>query len=167
MADKYKEAAAKPKAPAPLPNWTNGEYPMERAFFGHGEAPLGAESSQETARAAAMKMLKMELALLTRGIKIDHEEQVAEIISRYSPEEFNKHVAGAVEDALAKAEVRSTHESDSRKRLYVLYTLPVDAFFDALYARQDLPQEQKSRVRDYRETFVDAAMLNLSRMEEE
>ena len=165
MPDKVKDASDNPKPTTPLPSWAKGEYPSERAFFGHGEGPLS--GGEEAARAQAVKTLKLELALLTRGIKIDHEEQVAEVISRYPPSEFNAHVDAVVDVAVEKAEVRERHTSDSRGKLYVLYTLSIEAFYDALYAREGLPEEQNTRVRNYSDTFTDAAMLNLSRMEEE
>ena len=43
-----------------------------------------------------MSWLKKELGLLANNIKADHEEQVAEIISRYPPEKLNKFVDDAV-----------------------------------------------------------------------
>ncbi len=169
MPAKVKKEMSKPKV-AELPAWTNGEYAMERAFFGHGEAVMQGDeaAAMETARQAAMKNMALELDLLKRVIKSDHEEQVAEIISRYSPEELNGHVDAAASAAIQEAKMIDKVVDNGRQpnRLFVLYKLPVETFYEKLYAIEALPDEQKTRVKNYHQDFTDFAMKSLSRMEE-
>lgn len=157
-----------PKAPAATaPDWTQGEFPAERAFFGTAYAPVS--GSEADARTAATKKatenLTAEIALLVVALKTDHEEQVAEIVTRYSPEEFNGHVDGSVATALEKVKVTTTFTDKSRTppRLHVLVRLELDDVFAEIYARDGLPDEQKNRIKDYEHVFRDGVMANLSR----
>ncbi len=164
MPDKTKEAIENP-TPVQLPPWTQGAYPAEPSFFGYGEATT--QVGEDQAKAKALELIKLELGVLTRNIKGDHEEQVAEIISRYSSEDFDAHVDAVAAAVLEKAERVERFDDTSRSRLYVLYKLPFNTFYEALYARDGLPDEQKNRVKTYEGTFTDVTLKGLDRSSEE
>lgn len=152
---------------AAAPAWTRGEFPEGKLFWGTAHASI--EGSEADAKAAATKKaaknLQAEVALLVNHLNVDHEEQVAEIVTRYSLEEFSGHIDGSVATALEQTQVVETWVDKGRtpKRLYVLVSLNPDAIFAAIYAREGLPDEQKNRVKDYEDLFRDSAMSSLSR----
>ncbi len=151
----------------PRPAWTEGEFPEGRAFWGTGEARV--TGTEDEAKAAATKKatanLDAETALMITALQYDHEEQVAEIITRYPAEEFNGHIAGAFETSHGKIVVVDTYvdKSKSPHRVHVLVTLTLDDLFAAIYAREGLPDEQKKRIMDYEDVFRDGVMTKLSR----
>ncbi len=149
------EAAPPPAAP---PAWIEGDYPQEPLLFGRG-----AGNAPDHAREAAVPALQQELEILARILKKDHEEQVAEIITRYPPADFNARVDQAVQRVLTDAAPHATY-ADKQKvdAVFVLLAADPGALFDALEA-SDLPAEQKSRLRDYRATFINNALTNLGR----
>ena len=162
MPEKAKEAVKNPPV-QPAPEWTEGVFPVEDAFFGLGEAKMG---DKDGAKAKARTWLQKELGLLATNIKADHEEQVAEIISRYPPEKLNKFVDDAVTASVDKAEEVDRFEDAGRKRSFMLIKLPFDTFYETLLASPELPEEQKKRIRDTRNTLIDGTLQSLGRVEE-
>jgi len=157
--------AAKPAA-TPAPSWTKGEYPKEDAFFGSAATPITATEQEaiDAARDRAMPGIKAELALLNGFVERDHEEQVAEIITRYTTEEFNAIANAVAESCLSSAVVAETwiDESSSPRVLHVLFKLTPEDYYNALFASA-LPEEQKTRIRNYSTTFTSNVMNNLAR----
>jgi hypothetical protein len=151
----------------PLPVWTEGEFPAGKTFWGAGRANIsGTEDEAKTAAVkAATANLTAETALLAVALKADHEAQVAEIVTRYSTEEFDAHIDAALVAAQGKVAVVETYVDKTRspKRMHVLVTLSLDDTFAAIYAREGLPAEQKDRIKDYEHVFRDGVMANLSR----
>lgn len=167
MPDKVKEAAAAPRA-ASLPAWFNGEFPQEPSLFGYAEAPIAGGdkvAAMKKAEEISMAYLGKELALLVKLIKDDHEEQVAEIATRYSVSEFDAHLDAAAEAALEKVVLveEFVDEGHTPPRLLVFHKLPIDAVFEAIDARQELPEAQRSRIRNYAPDFTDAVLAGLAR----
>lgn len=151
---------------SPSPEWTRGEYPKEDAFFGHAMAPVQGTEQEAIAQARerAIGNIKAELAILNKFVKTDHEEQVAEIITRYPTEDFNRIADASMEKSLDAAAVAATwtDQSTSPPVLHVLFKLSADDYYDALFA-SELPDEQKTRVRNYGSTFTTNVMTNLGR----
>lgn len=157
--------AARP-APTPAPAWTEGAVPEQRAFYGVGSAPLGSQSQEaalEKARAEATEGLKAELQILAGLLKHDHSEQVAEIITRYPTDDFNQHVDAALDQLLQEAEALEVYQQQDPPRVYLLLRVSPEALGQKLQAREGLPEEQKARLNDYGNVFVDNAMTNLGR----
>lgn len=170
MPDKVKEAAAAPSA-KPLPAWFNGEFPQEPSLFGYAEAPIAAgdkAAAMKKAEEVSLAYLGKELSLLVKLIKADHEEQVAEIATRYPVSEFDAHIDAAAAAALEQVVLvdEFVDEGHTPPRLLVFHKLPIDAVFKAIDARQELPDAQRSRVRNYAPDFTDAVLAGLARSPE-
>jgi hypothetical protein len=151
-----------------VPAWTQGEFPVEEAFFGHGEAPIvngDVAAATEAARAKALENLRMEMQILSGTINRDHEEQVAEVISKYSIDDMAKNIKIAEDRGVDGAELVATFTDDGKTppRQHMLVKLPIEAYFAAVASLPELPDEQKKRVRDFRSTFVDNVLTNLAR----
>ena len=153
-------------APTPAPTWLGGDYPKRSSLFGHGAASLaeGEESALAQAKEKAIGNVKAEVAILNQLVKTDHEEQVAEIITRYTTEDFNAIADASAESVVSKLVVveEYTKKGDNGETLYVLFEIPIDDYFAELDASA-LPDEQKKRITDYRSTFTDNFLENMAR----
>jgi hypothetical protein len=154
-------------AAAPRPAWVDGEFEEGRVFW--GTAGVAITDGEANATAAAIKVatdnLGDEIQLLGTALAVDHEEQVAEVISRYPLEDFEAHMAGAKATAIEKVTVVDTFVDSVRQpnHAHALVTLSIDDFFAAVAAREELPREQKKRIEDYGHFFRDNVMSNLGR----
>ncbi len=150
-----------------VPAWVNGEMPQEQRFYGMGKGPKGDDTAaaMEKVEGKAREGLKAELNILVDIIKFDHSEQVAEIISRYPLEEFNAHIDACAASVVEQAKSSETFEEKKGDVvvLSVLLQLEPEDLYKAIEAREGLPDEQKGRIRDYKDTFTQNAMKNLSR----
>ena len=164
--DKVKPVAEKSPV-AERPGWVDGEFEGAKMFWGTGWAAIteGEDAARAAASESANENLAAELQLLVAALSTDHEEQIAEVISQYPLEEFNVHMAGAKAATVAGTEVMDTYIDRSRKptRLHVLVKVSPDAFFQAVEAQDGLPTEQKNRIKDYGNVFLDGVMENLGR----
>ena len=164
--DKVKPVAEKAPA-AERPGWVDGEFEATKMFWGTGWAAIteGEEAARTAAGDSANENLGAELQLLVAALSTDHEEQIAEVISQYPLEEFNAHMAEVKSATVAGTEIVDTYIDRSRQpnRLHVLVKVSPDAFFQAVEAREGLPAEQKNRIKDYGNVFLDGVMENLGR----
>ena len=159
------QPAAKPAAQAPA--WTEGEVPAEQAFYGVASAPLGEDKGKalEAARAKATEKLKQEFGILLRIVKHDHSEQVAEIVTRYPTDQFDAHADACAQEALGKVELVESFEDKAHNPplVHVLVKLTPEALFEAMDKREGLPDEQKARLRNYKNSYTKNVMINLGR----
>jgi hypothetical protein len=157
---------AAPQAAA-APEWIEGVKPAERAFYGVGSAAIGDDlaSARQIATTRARDNLAAELEILANILRIDHRNQVDEIVTRYPTDDFNAHVQAAAEELLAQAQELDTYEHKDRNpaTLYVLLKLAPNQLLDALQARPGLPDQQKERLKTFGDTFLENAMTNLAR----
>ena len=145
------------------PNWLTGDYPAgEEVFYGHGKTTNGEAAAT---RQDALNNISLEINLLVRAIEADYEEVSSLGRVDYSIYDFTDRLKEAAAASVEKATVADTWRDSSKQPevLYVLYKLPVTAFYETLLSNEALPAMPRERVKNFERTFTRAVMDNLSR----